>query len=105
MTEQRESWDEFWAEVEAEQGGPRTETIRGVTVTVPTSLPLRFVRKMERLQDSSRFEDIASLTADLFGQDAVDAWTEAGMGLMELQTIFAWGVAHASGQPVSFRVG
>ncbi|MFF4989626.1 hypothetical protein ACFY19_20705 [Streptosporangium saharense] len=98
-----DAWDEFWAEVEAEEGPARTEVIRGVTVTVPRDLPLRVTRKIELLQNSSREEDVASLLKDLFGADVLDAWVTAGMGATELQTALAWGIAQAGGKDISFR--
>lgn len=97
-----ESWDEFWSEVEsAEQA--RTETIKGVKVTVPHELTVRFARRAEALQDSSRMEDVTSLLADLYGKDVVEQWIDKNMGLLEFQTVLAWSIAHASGKPMSFR--
>ncbi|MCG5220263.1 hypothetical protein [Streptosporangium sp. KLBMP 9127] len=96
------SWDAFWSQIEADQK-PRTEVIRGVTVTVPRDLPLRVTRKIERLQHSDKEEDIASLLADVFGGDVLDTWIEAGMGATELQTVLAWAIAQASGTDISFR--
>lgn len=100
--ESYDSWDAFWAEIEGDEK-PVTETIRGVTVTVPTELTVRFTRRAEKLQDSSRVEDLTSLLADLFGTEPVEGWIEAGMSLLEFQTVLAWSIAHASGKPITFR--
>ncbi|MFC9847796.1 hypothetical protein ACFWFF_01600 [Streptomyces sp. NPDC060223] len=93
-----QSWDDFWAEVST----GRTEVIRGVEVQVPTDVPLILERRINELQDSEREEDVAELISLLFGTDCMEQWREAGMGLQEFQTILTWGIAHASGQEMSF---
>lgn len=93
-----QSWDDFWSEA----AGGRRETIRGVEVTVPTDIPLALERRISELQESESEEDFAELIALLFGTDALDRWRENGMGLLELQTLLAWGLAHASGQEITF---
>jgi hypothetical protein len=93
-----QSWDDFWSEV----SGGRTEVIRGVEVTVPRDIPLALERRIGELQESESEEDFAELIALLFGTDALDRWRENGMGLLELQTVLAWGLAQASGQDLSF---
>jgi hypothetical protein len=97
-----QSWDAFWAEVDGDRTA-RTETIRGVTVRVPTDLQLRFGQRLEELQDSEREEDVASLVADLFGHDVYGQWAQAGMTGREFQTVLAWGISHARGQAISFH--
>ncbi|WP_200308246.1 hypothetical protein [Streptomyces adelaidensis] len=94
-----ESWDDFWAEVSR----GRTETIRGVEVQVPTDMPLIVEKRVEELQGSSRLEDIQELLGLLFGADVLDQWLEAGMGLREFQVVMTWGLAHASGNPLTHR--
>lgn len=94
-----ESWDDFWREVST----GRTEVIRGVTVTVPTDMPLIVERRVQELQDSSREEDVAELVALIFGTDCMEQWREAGIGLMEFQTVLTWGLAHAAGTEMTFR--
>ncbi|MFD3929684.1 hypothetical protein [Streptomyces sp. NPDC058614] len=91
-------WDEFWAEV----SGGRTETIRGVQVTVPTDIPLAMEQRINELQDAEDEDSFAELIALLFGTDALGAWREGGMGLRELKTVLAWGIAHANGQDMTF---
>lgn len=94
-----QSWDDFWAEVSR----GRTEVIRGVEVQVPTDMPLIVEQRVEELQNSSRLEDIKELLGLLFGSDVLDQWLEAGMGLREFQVVMTWGLAHASGQQLTFR--
>lgn len=94
------AWDAFWDEIRA---GGRTETIRGVTVRVPTDIPLAVERRMEELQDSSAMEDVAELVAKIFGADVLDQWIDAGMGMLEFKTVIAWGMAQGTGQDISFR--
>lgn len=94
-----ESWDEFWAE---QVGAGSTETIRGVQVEVPTDLPLAVQARAEQLRDSSSFDDVAELVGLLFGEGIVEEWAAAGMGLVELQTVLAWGMAQAVGRDLSF---
>nr|WSX48894.1 hypothetical protein OG409_07990 [Streptomyces sp. NBC_00974] len=95
-----DSFDAYWAEV----SGSRTETIRGITVRVPVDVPMVLEQRMSDLQDSEREEDIAELVALLFdvGPDTLSAWKTNGMGLTEFQVALAWGLAHASGSPVTF---
>ena len=94
-----QSWDAFWAEV---SGQARTETIRGVKVTVPADLPLRVVVRAEQLAESTSLDDVGSLLVDIFGVDVLDAWTDAGMGALELRTVLAWASAHGSGKQITF---
>lgn len=94
-----ESFDVFWASV----SGAKTEVIRGVTVTVPSDVPLAMEMRITELRESSAEKDIGELIALLFGaDDYLDRWRDAGMGLNELQTVLAWGMAHASGKPTTF---
>lgn len=94
------AWDAFWDEIHA---GARTETIRGVTVRVPTDIPLAVERRMEELADSTALEDVAELVGMIFGGDVLDRWIEAGMGVVEFKTVVAWGMAQGSGQDIGFR--
>lgn len=96
------SWDEFWAEIEGAEE-VHTETIRGVKVRVPTEVTVRFARRAELLQDSTRMEDITSLLGDLYGQEVLEAWIDAGMGMLEFQTVLAWSIARVTGEPLTFR--
>lgn len=94
-----QSWDDFWAERNATR---RTETIRGMTVPVPTDLSMRVLMRVEQLADSAKLADVKSLVKDVFGEDLFDALVDAGMGHVEFKTLLAWGAAHGSGRPVGF---
>ncbi|MFD5266757.1 hypothetical protein [Streptomyces sp. NPDC058335] len=93
-----QSWDEFWAQA----SGGRREVIRGVEVTVPTDIPLAMEARINDLQESESEEDFAELITLLFGIDALKSWRENGMGLLELQTVLAWGIAQANGKELTF---
>lgn len=95
------SWDSFWAEVNA--GAAATEVIRGVTVPVPSDLPLGFQQRVNELRDSSREEDLQELTGMIFGPGVLDQWIAAGMGIAEFQVVVAWGYANGSGKTTTFR--
>lgn len=96
-----QSWDEFWREQLAEQ---RTETIRGVTVRVPTDLPLRVEWRLAALaRHEADEETVRGLLADLFGDDVLDQWVDAGMGAEELQVLLVWAISHGKGEPLTFR--
>lgn len=97
---QHQSWDDFWSEITPER---RTETIRGVTIDVPANLPLKFTRQLEELKASDSEEDIRHLVGQLFGENTLDAWVDAGMTSMEFAVALAWGVAQGQGQDISFR--
>lgn len=100
-------WDAFWDETlraeAAERGQAPTTVIRGVKVRIPQDLPLRYEAKARRLKDSADDAAFASLLAELFGVDVLDAWREAGMGAREFRVILAWGMSHGRGKPISFR--
>lgn len=94
-----QSWDAFWGEVQADR---RTETIRGVTVAVPSDLPLIFQQRANALRDSTDDNDMRELVGLIFGDDVLDRWINAGMGLREFQVVCAWGYANGSGRPTTF---
>ncbi|MFF6940471.1 hypothetical protein [Streptomyces lavendulae] len=93
-----QSWDAFWAEA-----APREQVeIRGVTVQVPTDMPLGVEKRIQELQDSTELEDVAELVSLIFGTDCIEEWRKAHMGLKEFQTVLTWGLARASGRDLSF---
>ncbi|MFG2976305.1 hypothetical protein ACGFYY_25395 [Streptomyces sp. NPDC048331] len=94
-----ESFDAFWASV----ARPTTTIIRGVTVAVPRDMPMLVEQRVEELQDSSSIEDIAELVGMIFGENCLEKWRDAGMGLLEFQVILAWGMANARGRKTSFQ--
>lgn len=95
-----QGWDAFWAEVNAK---PATEVIRGVTVPVPSDMPLGFQQRANELRDSTRDEDIRELTAMIFGEGVLDQWIANGMGAREFMVVCGWGFANGSGQTMTFR--
>ncbi|MEV7011542.1 hypothetical protein [Streptosporangium sp. NPDC051022] len=105
--EATQSWDDFWAEIQAEEdaqhGGPATEVIRGVRVNVPHDLPLRFDRRLEQLKGSSTDESVRAMLVDLFGDDVLEQWVDAGMTQTEFRVVLMWGMSHGRGKPLSFR--
>lgn len=95
-----QSWDDFWAEVNHK---PTTEVIRGVTVTVPTDLPLSFQQRMTALRDSERDEDVQELVSMIFGPGVLDKWLASDMGSREFKVILMWGMSNGGGKAISFR--
>lgn len=95
-----QSWDAFWAEVNAK---PQTEVIRGVTVPVPSDMPLGFQQRANELRDSTSDEDIQELVAMIFGPGVLDQWIANGMGAKEFRVVCGWGFRNGQGQPTTFR--
>lgn len=93
-----QSWDAFWSEV----SGARTEVIRGVEVRVPSDVPLVMEQRIEELSESDAEGDVAELLKLLFGADVFETWRQNGMGMREMQTVIAWGMAHAGGREMTF---
>lgn len=95
------TWDDFWAEVNTDDGP--VEVIRGVEVRVPQDMPLNFRRRLQQLEASDSEEDIHELVGSLFGAGVFQQWLDAGMGGREFKVVLAWGMANASGQALDFR--
>lgn len=100
----RQSFDAFWAELEAERG-VRTEyeDILGVQVPVPTRMPLAFAFQLEDLKASEDTEDFRRLVGDLFGSDVFEQLLDAGVDEEMMLVILGWGMAHAKGKSLTFR--
>lgn len=96
-----DGWDAFWAEVNTTSAP--TETIRGVTVPVPSDLPLGFQQRVNELRDSTRDEDVRELVALIFGPGVLDQWIANDMGSREFKVVMAWGMANGGGKTTSFR--
>lgn len=100
------TWDAYWAAIEAkraaEQGAAATTVIRGVTVQVPTSLPMRVDRDIERMSASTDLADIQALLVTLFGSDVLDAWIDAGMHEDEFRVALLWALSHGKGRGLTF---
>lgn len=101
-----QSWDAFWAEVQrkklAERKKSATVVIRGVEVTVPADLPMRFDQDLAALGDSDDEADVRHLVGELFGDGVLDAWVDAGMSEEEFKTVLLWGVAVGRGRDITF---
>lgn len=93
------AWRDFEATNPRKQ---ETKTILGVTVVVPTDLPLNVERRLDELQDSEDTEDVKELLQLLFGQDVLDAWVDAGLTGRQFKVLLAWGIANGQGKPTSF---
>jgi hypothetical protein len=96
-----QSWEDFKREV----FGNETEVIAGVTVRVPTDLPLGYEDRVADLSDldgSSKLEEFADLVTPLFGEGIFEQWIDAGMGQIEFLTAITWGMAQASRKPMTF---
>src|ERR1051325_1524943 len=96
-----QSWEDFKREV----FGKETEVIAGVTVRVPTDLPLGYEDRVADLSDldgSSKLEEFADLVTPLFGEGIFEQWIDAGMGQIEFLTAITWGMAQASRKPMTF---
>ncbi|MFF3398241.1 hypothetical protein ACFYW6_06980 [Streptomyces sp. NPDC002659] len=94
-----DSFDAFWAQVSS----TGTETIRGIEVKTPTDVPLALELRIKDLEQSESEDDLRELITLLFGEDILDRWRDAGMGLLEFKTVLAWGMAHATGTKVTFK--
>lgn len=100
----RQSFDAFWGEVEHERG-TRTEyeSILGVQVPIPTTMPLSFAFQLEDLKTSESLDDFRRLVGELFGISVFEQLLAAGVDEEQLLVILGWGMAHAKGQPITFR--
>lgn len=92
-------FDAYWAEI----SNVRTDTVRGVTIRIPTDIPMAVEQRLTDLQESSREEDLTELLTLLFGVDteAFETWKAAGMGATEFQVLIIWGMSHAGGSPMT----
>lgn len=93
-----QSWDQFWQEI---GGAARTETVRGVTITVPTDLPLSIQARLDAAIEDE--EQVQSLAADLFGPGKLDELIAAGVGAQEFVTLVAWAIAQVERPDLTFR--
>jgi hypothetical protein len=99
-----DSFDAFWAEVEAAAAPPRMEIILGVTVQVPTRMTLRTRRALDGIDMGAASEaEVRKVVGDLFGADALDAWVDAGMDDRQFGVVLAWGMASAMGRDITWR--
>ncbi|MEU1020258.1 hypothetical protein [Streptomyces sp. NPDC005898] len=84
----------------AEQAEPEPKGVPlrlyGRTYTLPATLPALFTLQLHRVQHSARPEDIRRLLGSMFGPDAVDHWTEAGMSDRHLGIVLLWSTANVA---------
>lgn len=84
----------------AEQARPKRKGVPlrlfGRTYILPASLPALFTLQLHRVQHSARPEDIRRLIGSLFGPEAVDVFTEAGMEDRELGIVLLWSTANVA---------
>ncbi|MFD3717279.1 hypothetical protein [Streptomyces sp. NPDC058674] len=94
-----DSFDAYWADV----SNTTTEDIRGITVHMPSDIPMAMEQRLADLQESAREEDLAELVALLFnvGPEAFTHWKTKGMGATEFQVLIAYGMSHADGNPLT----
>lgn len=89
-------FDAFFAEqAEPEKQGVPLK-LYGRTYVLPATLPALFTLQLHRLQSSARPEDIRRLLGSLFGPDAVDHWTEAGMSDRHLGIVLLWSTTNVA---------
>ncbi|HEY9368941.1 hypothetical protein [Streptomyces sp.] len=93
-----QSWEDF----KREAFGGRTETICGVTVPVPSDLPMALEEIAGGLSAESTEDEFAEVVALLYGEGVFEQWRAAGMGAVELMTALMWGMAQGSGNDISF---
>lgn len=87
-----EDFDAFWATADRKPATLRN--VFGVDVTLPPSLPLKFEVEARKAQDSKDENDTKRLVGILFGDNALDTWTEVGMDLEQFSVLLMWGTAN-----------
>lgn len=93
-----EDFDAYWESIGRK--GKRTR-IMGEVVTLPPSLPLQFELEAQKLRRSKNERDMRKLVGILFGDDALDKWTKAGLDLHQLMVLLAWAPRVISGQRIT----
>lgn len=92
----------FWAQHRA-KSNPETKTILGVTVAVPTDMPLALQDMADELQNSQDPNDVDRLVSLLFGHGVYAQWKANGITDKMLGVLLAWGMTNGAGQPTSFE--
>lgn len=96
---QVEDFDAFWADQAA---AVKPAKIRGVVVRPPHDVPLGLLQQIDTVMGSSDEQALHQVTAQIFGRDILSTWIDAGMGMIEFQTVIAWAGAAMQGTPVDF---
>jgi hypothetical protein len=89
---QEEDFDAFWSGV-----GRKATSLRnvfGVDVTLPAALPLRFEVEARAVADSQDPDNTKRMVGILFGEDALDRWTAAGMDIEQFAVLLLWGTSN-----------
>jgi hypothetical protein len=89
---QTEDFDAFWSAQERKATSLRN--VFGVDVTLPAALPLRFEVEARKVAESSSEDDTKRMVGILFGDDALDRWTAAGMDVEQFAVLLLWGTAN-----------
>lgn len=100
-TDEAGEYDDFDAWLASQASGRRVK-ILGEIVTLPDDIPLGYRAKLTRAQHSDDEEEIKELVGLIFGEGALDRWTEANIGIRAFQTLLVYGDAHLAGKPVTF---
>lgn len=94
-----EDFEAFWSQ--QSRRGARLSNVFGVDVELPASMPLRFEMEAQRVQRSQSEEDVRRMVGILFGDDALDRWTEAGMDAEQFAVLLLWGSSNVAGTPMT----
>lgn len=88
-------FDAFLGEVEEARAGLPFR-MYGRTYRLPASMPLLFTLHLHRLKESARPQDVEALLTTLFGTDAIDRWTQAGMDDRRLGVVLMWATTNVA---------
>ena len=102
MTAARASKAQSWEDFKREAFGGRTEVIGGVTVRVPTDMPLVLEDLAGNLSAESKADDFNEVVGLLYGDGVFEQWVAAGMGAAELMTALMWGMVQSTGRDITF---
>ncbi len=87
-----EDFEAFWKA--KRRKGSQLRKVFGADVVLPPSLPLQFEVEARKVQTSKDPEDTKRMVGILFGADAMDIWTAAGMDLDQFAVLLMWGTAN-----------
>lgn len=96
-----EDFDAFWTEVGRKQ--VVLKNVFGVDLVLPPTLPLQLELEMKIYQKSDKVEDIGRLCRILFRltDEEYQRWIDAGMDVEQFSVLLMWGLANASGNPMT----
>ncbi len=93
-----EDFDAFNAEQKTKRIGVK---VRGITILLPSALPMMFDIKMARFAKSSDIEAYVELLRDVFGAGAIDRLSDAGVTDAEFEVLFLWSLGNLKGRKLS----